>query len=142
MDIDFSDVLEVCLDAIALKILGVVLIVTMLIFYFFFWPEISSRDSTRRAAKSAKGGSSRVYTDFWGGEIQVEKEVGKEAIVYTAVSAGKDKKARTFDDIIVTEVDLNKSALVGGWVAQKSKETAKGFFSGLFKKSEFQNENR
>ena len=75
--------------------------------------------------------------DAWGSKIVFVRSVAPEAVTYTGRSAGRDKVFLTDDDIVKTEVDLNKSRIIAKWLGQRAKQAIEGAKEGFAETSKF-----
>jgi hypothetical protein len=76
--------------------------------------------------------------DAWGNELHFSRLATKTYVQQTIVSAGKDGKFGTDDDIRGEDIDWNKSRIVGKWVGNKAKEFVKGLKDGEESQSRFE----
>lgn len=99
-------------------------------------------ESAAIMAKSIEVEDGHVFNnilDWWGEPIKISCGPTDDgmAFFYTAVSTGKDKTIGTIDDLKKTQIDLNKSKMLGHYVGKKAKEFVKGFKDGEKEKSKF-----
>lgn len=79
--------------------------------------------------------------DYYENLCVYEYDVTEEVRVASVISAGKDGKLGTKDDLKVEKKDFNKSRLFGAFAAQRGKEIAKGVLDGLKAKPKFEDDN-
>lgn len=77
--------------------------------------------------------------DRWGTLLKSSYSSNNDVNIASATSAGRDRIFGTRDDISSERQDINKSRIVGKWIGEKTKETASGFFGGLFGRSKHGN---
>ncbi len=109
-------------------------------------PHFVTKSRVEKAAKIAR--SQDLQTDYcfeniqdwWAKPICIKREVAKDkmAIVYMAISAGRDSLFDTNDDYVSVKTDLNKSKMIGKWAGKRAKEITKGLREGIFTKSKFE----
>lgn len=115
-------------------LLGITLSV---IFYFrVFYPEQKTRDVLSFAIKEKIHSivKNKKHFDAWDNEIQIAVEKQDTGTIYIGKSAGRDLTFDTKDDILVTEVDWNKSKIVGKFIGKKSTEVIRGIVDGILEK--------
>ena len=68
-------------------------------------------------------------TDFWDNKIRYTSTVLGDDMVLRchAISAGRDGRFETDDDIEKMSFNINKSKMAGVWAGQKFRQAAKGF---------------
>lgn len=81
-----------------------------------------------------KTGDKKERTDLFSRPMNCAYEATETIKQATVVSAGRDGKFDTDDDVSITKADYNKSRIVGEWASSRVKEFSKGVVSGLFKK--------
>jgi len=78
-----------------------------------------------------------VGIDGWGNPVKYGRLVDPKAVLYTVISAGRDGKFETEDDIVGQAIDLNKSRIVGEWLGKKGVQMVKGIKDGIVAPSKF-----
>lgn len=81
-----------------------------------------------------KTGEKKEYVDFFSHPMNCVYDATETVKQATMVSAGRDGKFDTDDDVAITRADYNKSRIVGEWASSRVKEFSKGVVSGFFKK--------
>lgn len=132
------------------KKIVIIIILALILSLFFFLidrilPTIITNHRLELAALSAKNmevADGYVFGDtfdWWGQPVKISCGPTDDglAFVYTAISSGKDKVIGTGDDLQKTQIDLNKSKMLGHYTAKKLKEFVKGFKEGEKNPSKF-----
>lgn len=73
--------------------------------------------------------SNEAYTthlDAWHEKIEISVDKQDSGTIYSGRSAGKDLTFGTDDDILVHEVDWNKSRMIGKYLTTRMLEAVKG----------------
>lgn len=73
--------------------------------------------------------------DSWDTKIRYTSSVYGDDMVLECItiSAGRDGRFETDDDIKRIALNLNKSKMIGAWAGQKAKQATKGFISSSTK---------
>jgi hypothetical protein len=126
-----------------LTLLGFIFIAGLLIvIYFVTIDKIKTEKIVKETAKvnmdDLPENTMLTKFDAWGRPLRFSRTIVSEnAISQTVTSAGKDGKFDTTDDISHTDIDLNKSRLVGRYIGSRVKEFSKGIVEGSKEKSRF-----
>ncbi len=75
--------------------------------------------------------------DIWNRELRYYFQATPTVKLATVVSSGPDGIFKTDDDIFDGAKDRNMSRVAGEWLGKRSKEGVKGFWDGLWQKSDF-----
>ena len=94
------------------------------------------------ALKLEEGDYPVEETDLFGNELQYHKDIEDYGILHQLRTRGSDGEFNTNDDHVLSDIDMNKSRMIGHFVGQKSKEALKGIWDGLKKKSEFDKDKK
>ena len=76
--------------------------------------------------------------DGWGNPLRFKRDVSPQAIAYTVSFSGRDQVFDTKDDMDESQVNFNKSRIVGDYLGTKAKEGWTGLKAGFGRKSEFE----
>lgn len=128
----------------ALFVFAAVLVTVFLFTYYVILPNSVTKSRLEDAAMIARGnnfsdGQAYDKTDWWGNPIVIKviKASDGSAISYITISAGKDGKFDSDDDLRVSRVDINVSKQVGKFLGKTGKEVVKGVKEGIKEKSKF-----
>ena len=125
---------------------GLIILVIVLIigFIFYMWPQWKTEQRVLDVAyvcQLVEDPEVLVQNnqDAWDRDYVLETETGDAYVVYTVISSGRDGKFDTKDDIVGSEIDWNKSRIVGQWIGRKTKEVVVGIAEGVKEESKFEN---
>lgn len=115
--------------------LSIVAVLSLVVWVSYsIWRSAPTRETQRLVAQSAvtfqddlPNDATLNQLDAWGHPLKFKRHATDVEVSQTVTSAGEDGQFGTKDDITYTDIDYNKSRLVGRWLGEKSKEVVKGF---------------
>lgn len=112
-----------------LMIIGGIMMLAGLPFYLWNYKQFNTEDKVTKACKFFDSQKANPPLDSWGTPLKFTETEQDNLETYSVVSAGKDRKFYTGDDIVSTKQSYKSISRV---VGKKTKDAAKGFIRGLF----------